>query len=77
MNDEYGNTIGNLTLTLKTKHVSNESFEAKKQYLLKQCTEFTNLNGMLNDFERFDKDNLLKRSSDLIEKVIERYAIKK
>ena len=77
INDEYGNSIGNLTLTLKTQHVPNESFTTKRQYLLEQCTEFTNLNSMLKDFEHFNKENLLKRSNALIEKVIEEYGIEK
>lgn len=73
INSQYGNTIGNLTLSLKTHKIPNSSFELKKKFLLNE--EFTILNGMLKEFQHFSLDNLIKRSKDLIEIVIERYKI--
>lgn len=76
---KYLNTLGNLSLSSRSKNssMSNESFETKIEILTKGNSKYTELNKGLHDIEKFNEEEILKREKRLSFIVAEKYSLPK
>ncbi|MBO6042632.1 HNH endonuclease [bacterium] len=75
MHNKYLHTLGNLSLSSvqKNSKMSNDSFLQKKKILLSDESKFNVLNKMLEKLDKFTEQDLINRTNELTQKVIERY----
>lgn len=76
---KYLNTLGNLSLSSRSKNssMSNESFETKKEILIKENSKYVELNKGLEDIEVFNEDEILKREKRLAIIFSDKYSLPK
>lgn len=75
IHNKYLHTLGNLSLSSvqKNSKMSNHSFLQKKKILLSDESKFNVLNKMLEKLDKFTEQDLINRTNELTQKVIERY----
>lgn len=75
IHNKYLHTLGNLSLSSvqKNSKMSNDSFLQKKKILLSDESKFNVLNKMLAKLDKFTEQDLINRTNELTQKVIERY----
>lgn len=71
VNQKYGGTIGNLTLTKYNSEMGNKSFSEKKDFYIKSNITLTRKIGQ--NYKKWGKDEILTRSAELAEKLVRIY----
>lgn len=71
VNQKYGGTIGNLTLTKYNSEMSNKSFSDKKDFYIKSNVTLTREVG--KHFDKWGKDEIMGRSAKLADELIDIY----
>lgn len=77
IHERYINTLGNLSLSSRSKNsiMSNESFEKKKGILKSEKSKFIELNTGIDELESFGEEQIIEREKRLASIVKEKFAL--
>lgn len=68
VNEQYGGTIGNLTLTKYNQEISNKLFSEKKQYY--QDSNISLTRDIANEYNSWNQKAIIRRTSDLTDALL-------
>ena len=79
IHDKYINTLGNLSLSSRSKNsiMSNESFEKKKGILKAEKSKFIELNTGIDELESFGENEIIEREKRLANIIKEKFDLPK